>query len=148
MDKQDILKNLSCLVDKLDLDQLIDSDASYVLHPATSITAIEASGPRMIMKAEGNEIIDSSGTRFLDAVAGLWSVNVGYGRKALADAMQYAAQQLAYYPTFSSASNIWQVALAEKVLSIAPKEMGKVFFGNSGSDANDTLIKIAWHYHV
>ena len=148
MGKQDDFKNLTCHVDKLDLDRLIDSDASCVLHPATSITAIEASGPRMIVKGEGNEIIDSTGARYLDAVAGLWSVNVGYGRKALADAMQYAAQQLAYYPTFSSASNVWQVALAEKVLSIAPKGMGKVFFGNSGSDANDTLIKIAWHYHA
>ncbi len=101
----------------------------------------------MITSASGCRIQDADGRSLLDAVAGLWCVNAGYGRTELADAMQAAASELGYYHSFANSSNPWQVELAEKLIEISPKQLTKVFFGSSGSDCNDTLIKIAWHYH-
>ncbi len=129
-----------------DYKELSEKDADVILHPASSISALLANGPDMIVEGKGSSVIDADGKKMLDAVGGLWCVNVGYGRKELADAMAQAAQKISYYHTFSNASNPWQVALAEKLLSHAPKQMQKVFFGSSGSDANDTIIKIVWHY--
>jgi len=129
------------------LKALINQDAEVLLHPASSITQLLADGPQMITGADGCRITDADGNSLLDGVAGLWCVNAGYGRKELADAMQQAAGQLAYYHTFANASNPWQVELAAKLIELSPKQLTKVFFGNSGSDCNDTLIKIAWHYH-
>jgi L-2,4-diaminobutyrate transaminase len=80
-------------------------------------------------------------------VAGLWCVNIGYGRSEVADAMAEAARRLGYYHTFSSFSNEPQIRLADRILSLAPAGMSKVFFGNSGSDANDTQIKLVWYYN-
>ena len=131
-----------------DIERLIQQDANVVLHPASSIEALVQDGPQMIVSANGCRITDSNGRELLDAVAGLWCVNVGYGRSELADAMKQAAEKLAYYHSFANASNPWQVELAEKLLSHAPAGLSKVFFGTSGSDCNDTLIKIAWHYYT
>ncbi|GAA5317193.1 MAG: aspartate aminotransferase family protein [Candidatus Pelagadaptatus aseana] len=131
-----------------DIESLIQRDAEVILHPASSITALLENGPQMIVDAKGSYIIDANGNRLLDAVGGLWCVNVGYGRAELAEVMQQTAKQLGYYHTFANASNPWQVQLADKLLKYAPDNLGKVFFGNGGSDANDTLVKIAWHYHA
>ncbi|MFL0797046.1 MAG: aminotransferase class III-fold pyridoxal phosphate-dependent enzyme [Cellvibrionaceae bacterium] len=130
-----------------ELERLIKKDADVVLHPASSIVSLVENGPDMMTQAEGCYLTDAKGNRYLDAIAGLWCVNAGYGRKEIAEVMANCAEQLAYYHTFSNASNPWQVELAEKLLEIAPEGLGKVFFGNGGSDANDTLVKIAWHYH-
>lgn len=122
-------------------------DQQVLLHPASSIIDLQDNGPSLMLRGEGNEVIDVDDRRYLDAIAGLWCVNVGYGRKRLASAMALSAEQLGYYHSFGNAGNIDQVRLADKLLSLAPGNMGKVFFGSSGSDANDTLVKIAWHYH-
>mgnify|MGYP002700156892 CR=1 FL=1 len=129
------------------LSDLCKRDAQVLLHPASSVSALLQHGPDMIVSAKDCHVTDVHGNQLLDAVGGLWCVNVGYGRQELAQVMKESTEQLAYYHTFSNASNPWQVQLAEKLLQHAPNNMGKVFFGNSGSDANDTLIKIAWHYH-
>jgi len=131
-----------------DIDRLITEDANVVLHPASSIAALVENGPQMIVSASGCYITEADGRELLDAVAGLWCVNVGYGRTELADAMKFVAEKLGYYHSFGNASNPWQVELAEKLLELAPDGLSKVFFGTSGSDCNDTLIKIAWHYHT
>tara|TARA_B100000446_G_scaffold44114_1_gene39890 strand:- start:814 stop:2184 length:1371 start_codon:yes stop_codon:yes gene_type:complete len=131
-----------------DINALVERDAEVVLHPASSVSALLENGPDMIVSASGCHVTDAKGNKLLDAVGGLWCVNAGYGRQELAQVMKEATEQLAYYHTFSNASNPWQVQLAEKLLQHAPDNMGKVFFGNGGSDANDTLIKIAWHYHA
>lgn len=123
-------------------------DAEYLLHPASSITALLENGPQMVVSAKGSTIVEADGTELLDAVGGLWCVNAGYGRTELAQVMKESAEQLAYYHTFSNASNPWQVELAERLVKLAPAGLDKVFFGSGGSDANDTLIKIAWHYHT
>ena len=131
----------------LDIAALIKQDPEVLLHPASSITQLLSDGPQMITGASGCRVTDAEGHSLLDGVAGLWCVNAGYGRTELADAMQQAASQLGYYHSFANASNPWQVALAAKLVELSPKQLTKVFFGTSGSDCNDTLIKIAWHYH-
>jgi len=122
-------------------------DRRSVFHPATSIADHLAKGPRIIVDGSGVMLTDSEGRRYLDAVAGLWCVNIGYGRPEVADAMAEAARRLGYYHTFSSFSNEPQIRLADRILSLAPAGMSKVFFGNSGSDANDTQIKLVWYYN-
>jgi len=134
-------------MDKAAVSKLSEKNAELVLHPASSVNALVENGPQMITSGKGSHVVDAEGNRLLDAIAGLWCVNVGYGRMELTQVMKEAADQLAYYHTFSNASNPWQVMLAEKILAHAPHNLTKVFYGSSGSDANDTLIKVAWHYH-
>ncbi len=122
-------------------------DKERVLHPATSIADHLKSGPRIITEGSGLTLVDSYGRRYLDAVAGLWCVNIGYGRTEVADAMAAQSRRLAYYHTFSSMSNEPQILLADRLLGLAPGRMSKVFFGNSGSEANDTQIKLVWYYN-
>ena len=122
-------------------------DKESVFHPATSIVDHLKQGPRIIVEGSGVTLTDSTGKRYLDAVAGLWCVNIGYGRTEVAEAMGSMARRLSYYHTFSSFSNEPQIRLAERLLSMTPGRMSKVFFGNSGSDANDTQIKLVWYYN-
>ncbi|WP_420589752.1 aspartate aminotransferase family protein [Bacterioplanoides sp.] len=121
-------------------------EAEYLLHPASSISQLIADGPGLIAAAQGCEVTDEQGNQLLDGVAGLWCVNVGYGRYELAQVMKEASLQLSYYHSFSNATNPWQGALAKKLVDLTPEPLSKVFFGSGGSDANDSLIKIAWHY--
>ena len=122
-------------------------DRQSVFHPATSIADHLQQGPRIIVEGSGVTLIDSTGKRYLDAVAGLWCVNIGYGRPEVADAMGSMARRLGYYHTFSSFSNEPQIRLADRLLALMPGRMSKVFFGNSGSDANDTQVKLVWYYN-
>ena len=122
-------------------------DKERVLHPATSIADHLRTGPRIMTEGSGLTLTDVSGRRYLDAVAGLWCVNIGYGRTEVADAMAAQARRLAYYHTFSSMSNEPQIRLADRLLGIAPGRMSKVFFANSGSEANDTQVKLVWYYN-
>jgi L-2,4-diaminobutyrate transaminase len=122
-------------------------DKERVLHPATSIADHLRQGPRIMSEGAGVYLVDAAGRRYLDAVAGLWCVNVGYGRAAIADAMGEQARRLGYYHTFSSMSNEPQIRLADRLLGLAPSGLSRVFFGNSGSDANDTQVKLAWYYN-
>jgi len=140
-------QNLGKNINK-NIDQLIKRDAEVLLHPSSSITDLIENGPKMVVGAQGRHVVDAEGRQLLDAMAGLWCVNVGYGRDQLGEAMKVASNQLGFYHSFTNASNPWQVELADKLLQLTPNNMGKVFFGTSGSDCNDTLIKIAWHYHA
>ena len=140
-------QNLGKNINK-NIDQLIKRDAEVLLHPSSSITDLIENGPKMVVGAKGRHVVDAEGRQLLDAMAGLWCVNVGYGRDELGEAMKVASNQLGFYHSFTNASNPWQVELADKLLQLTPNNMGKVFFGTSGSDCNDTLIKIAWHYHA
>jgi L-2,4-diaminobutyrate transaminase len=122
-------------------------DKERVLHPATSIADHLRTGPRIMTEGAGVTLTDIAGRRYLDAVAGLWCVNVGYGRAEIGDAMAEQARRLGYYHTFSSMSNEPQIRLADRLLGLLPGRMSKVFFGNSGSDANDTQVKLVWYYN-
>jgi L-2,4-diaminobutyrate transaminase len=122
-------------------------DKERVLHPATSIADHLKSGPRIITDGAGVTLTDSAGRRYIDAVAGLWCVNIGYGRHEVADAMAAQSRRLAFYHTFSSMSNEPHVRLADRLLGLTPGKMSKVFFSNSGSEANDTQVKLVWYYN-
>ncbi len=127
-----------------DLKQL---DANTILHPSTNANEFAKTGSRIMQSGHGISLQDTDGNSLIDAVAGLWCVNVGYGRRELADAMHAAASNMGYYHTFTGMSNVPQIELAERLLELAPKAMSKVLFASGGSDGNDTLMKIVWYYH-
>ena len=131
---------------------LAEVDKASVFHPVTSIGAHLERGPFIVESGDGCRIIDRAGNSYIDAAAGLWCVNVGYGREALARAMYGETKRMGYYHTFRHASNAPQIELADKVLEILRQHAGitnasRVFFGCTGSDANETQIKIAWFYN-
>lgn len=124
---------------------LEELDKRFFLHPATSIAEHRATGPRIITSAEGVHVTDRSGHRMIDGASGLWCVNVGYGRTEIADAIAAQAHDLAFFHTFNGTSHEPVIRLAEKVVSLMPSHMSKAFFGLSGSDANDTNVKLVWY---
>lgn len=122
-------------------------DANTILHPATNANEFAKTGPKIIQSGKGIYLHDTDGNTLIDAVAGLWCVNIGYGRQEIAEAMRDATLNLSYYHTFTGMSNVPQIELAERLLEIAPDHMSKVFFASGGSDGNDSLMKIVWYYH-
>lgn len=131
---------------------LAELDKQTLLHPVTSIAALEADGPQMFGKASGVRIAGPLGRDVIDFGAGLWCVNVGYGRQELADAAASAMRDLSYYHMFGGASNEPAVRLADEILTLFHERAGaghlsKVFFGTSGSDANDTAYKLVRYYN-
>jgi len=127
---------------------LADLDRRHAFHPFTALAEHERSGPSiMIVAGEGAQLIDAHGRRYIDAMAGLWCVNAGYGRAEIADAIADQAKTLSYCHAFSSMSSDTPTLLAARLVEMAPVPMSKVFFGNSGSDANDTQVKLVWYYN-
>jgi L-2,4-diaminobutyrate transaminase len=128
-----------------------DVDRRYVFHPFTAPRRHEADGGHVIVRGEGCTLWDSRGRAYLDAMAGLWCVNVGYGRPELAEAIAQQIERLSYYHGFSSMATDTPAFLAERVVDRASAAtsvpMSKIFFGNSGSDANDTQAKLVWFYN-
>lgn len=127
------------------LDQLQALDAAHHLHPFTDPQALHQAPPFVIERAEG-AYVTGQDIRLLDAMAGLGCVNVGYGRKELADAAAEAINTLSYYHAFSAVSNPYAAALAGTIASLTPDGLNKIFFANSGSEANETLIKLVHLY--
>jgi L-2,4-diaminobutyrate transaminase len=124
-----------------------DIDREFFFHPFTNAKAHEQVGPLTIVEGHGSTVIDTQGRRYLDAMGGLWCVNIGYGSEEMADAMRAQAAKLAYYHTFAGMGNEPTALLAQRIIGMAPGDMSKVFFGNSGSDANDTQVKLVWYYN-
>jgi putrescine aminotransferase len=121
-------------------------DSAHYYHPFTDHKALAAKGARIITKADGIYIWDSKGEKVLDAMSGLWCVNVGYGRKALVDAAAKQMQELPYYNSFFQTTNVPAVKLAEKIIQHAGDYYSHVFFSTSGSEANDTNVRMVRHY--
>lgn len=132
---------------KYDTERLKKADSASILHPATVVADVAEKGPRIIAEGKGCYITDTEGKRQLDGVGGLWCMNIGYGRPEIGDAMKKAADQLGYFHTFAGNSNPAQIELAERLVAMMPDHINKVFFGSSGSDANDSLMKIVWYYN-
>ncbi len=129
------------------MPSLLELDRRYLFHPMTALATHEQRGPApVIVKGEGAWVEDAEGRRYLDTMAGLWCVNVGYGRREIAEALERQAATLSYCHTFSGVSSDRAILLAERLIETAPVPMSKVFFGNSGSDANDTAVKLVWYY--
>ena len=121
-------------------------DAAHHMHPFTHNHQLGEKGARVIVGADGVFLRDSDGTEILDGMAGLWCVNIGYGRRELADVAARQMAQLPYYNTFFQTTHPPAIELAAKLAALAPEGMNHVFFGNSGSDANDTNIRLVRHY--
>lgn len=128
------------------LKQLQEIDAAHHLHPFTDHKDLRDAGSRMITRAEGPFVYDSEGNEILDGMAGLWCVNVGYGRNELADAAYAQMKELPYYNSFFKCTTPTPVLLARKLAEIAPANMNQVFYGSSGSEANDTALRLVRHY--
>jgi len=128
----------------LSLDEM---DKQSLLHPYTSIVDHQESGSVVVAGGSGARLRDLEGREYLDAMGGLWCVNIGYGRQEMADAIAEQAGKLAYYHLFFAMAQEPAIRLADKVLSVMPEHMSKVFFCNSGSEANDTQVKLVWYYN-
>ena len=122
-------------------------DVAYLLHPYTNFKAHEAKGPMIIDRGEGVYVYDDAGNRYLEAMAGLWSASLGFSEPRLVEAATKQMQKLPYYHQFAHKSHEPGIDLAEKLIGLAPVPMSKVFFANSGSEANDTAMKIVWYYN-
>ncbi|MBN7786543.1 aminotransferase class III-fold pyridoxal phosphate-dependent enzyme [Ponticoccus gilvus] len=130
------------------MSDIRDLDRRFVFHPFSMAQSHEQGGAAMMAQsADGCWITADDGRRYFDAMAGLWCVNVGYGRERIADALADQARKLSYFHGFSSMATEPAAILAERVIAKAPKGFSKVFFGASGSDANDTQAKIVWYYN-
>ncbi|MFK7940144.1 MAG: aspartate aminotransferase family protein [Roseovarius sp.] len=121
-------------------------DAAHHLHPFTQGDQINAKGARVITRADGSTLTDSDGNQFLDAMAGLWCVNLGYGRPELAEAAARQMKELPYYNTFFQTTHVPVIALAKRVAELTPGDLNHVFFASSGSEANDTNIRLVRTY--
>lgn len=128
------------------LTQLQQIDAAHHLHPFTDHKELRDIGSRMITRAEGPFIYDSEGTELLDGMAGLWCVNVGYGRTELAEAAYEQMKELPYYNSFFKCSTPTPVLLSKKLAELAPNNINQVFYGSSGSESNDTALRLVRHY--
>ncbi|MGH9392470.1 MAG: aminotransferase class III-fold pyridoxal phosphate-dependent enzyme, partial [Vicinamibacteria bacterium] len=124
-------------------------DRRYVFHPSTHLANHErgASGPWIVDGGKGIRIFDRGGAPLIDAFAGLYCVNVGYGRQEVAEAIYEQAKKLAYYHTYAGHSNEPIIRLSERVLGMAPPGMSKIYYGLSGSDANETQVKLVWYFN-
>ena len=131
---------------KLNLDQLQRADAKHHLHPFTDTKEINEQGTRVIVKADGVYIWDAEGNKLLDGMAGLWCVNVGYGRKELAEAAYQQMLKLPYYNSFFQCTTPPAIELAEVLADLAPSHINRVFFTSSGSESNDTVVRMVRRY--
>ncbi|MFN7011185.1 MAG: aspartate aminotransferase family protein [Allorhizobium sp.] len=121
-------------------------DAAHHLHPFSDMKKLNADGTKIINRAEGMHIWDSTGKQYLDAFAGLWCVNVGYGRESIAEAAYQQMKELPYYNTFFGTTTPPTTLLAQKIASHTGPNLNHVFFCNSGSEASDTWFRMARVY--
>jgi 4-aminobutyrate--pyruvate transaminase len=120
-------------------------DQSFHLHPATNLRTVQTEGPFVITRGEGVYIYDDEGRRYLEGMSGLWCASLGFSERRLADAAYRQMCELPFYHSFAGKVPAISTELAERLVRMAPAGMGKVLFANSGSEANDTAIKLAWY---
>ena len=131
---------------KLETADWQELDRRHHLHPFTDFKALASKGSRIITRAEGVYLWDSDGRRILDGMAGLWCVNLGYGRKELADVAHRQLLELPYYNNFFQTTHPPAVELADLLAQVTPAHLNRVFFTNSGSEANDTMVRLVRRY--
>ena len=129
-----------------DLRELQRLDAAHHLHPFNDNAALAKKGTRVLTRGEGCYVWDAEGNRLLDAFAGLWCVNIGYGRPELGAAAARQMTQLAYYNSFFQCTTEPTIRLAAKLAELAPGDINHAFFMNSGSEANDTILRLVRHF--
>ena len=127
-------------------DSLEARDAQSVIHGLTNLKRHLELGPTVIERGHGVWVVDNHGREYIEAMSGLWCIALGYGEKRLAAVAARQMEKLAYYPLTSHKSHPSAIELAEKLLAIAPAPMSRVWFANSGSEANDCAVRLAWYY--
>lgn len=126
---------------------LIDLDRNNFFHPFSNLNTHEKVGADIFVGGSKSTLIGANGKKYLDGIAGLWCVNVGYGEDRMVEAIADQAKKLVYFQALTSYGTDIAAIYSAKLLEIAPKHMSKVFFGSSGSDANDTVVKLVWYYN-
>ncbi|MBR9841795.1 MAG: aspartate aminotransferase family protein [Rhodobacteraceae bacterium] len=121
-------------------------DAAHHVHPFSAQGELAEKGARVITRAKGVTLFDSEGEEILDAMAGLWCVNIGYGRDELAEVAARQMRELPYYNTFFQTTHVPVIALSAKLAELAPGDLNHVFYGSSGSEANDTNLRLVRTY--
>ncbi|MEM8729663.1 MAG: aspartate aminotransferase family protein [Pseudomonadota bacterium] len=120
------------------------SDMAHSMHPYTNMRLHEEQGPMIITKGDGLHVYDSEGKEYIEAMAGLWSVAVGFSEPRIAEAAYKQMLELPYYHSFAHKAHAPSIRLAEKLVEMTPEGLDRVFFTNSGSEANDTVVKMLW----
>ena len=122
-------------------------DLAHVLHPYTNLKKFETAGPLIISSGKGIRVTDEQGKEYIEAMGGLWCTALGYDEDRLAEAAARQMRKMPVYHQFAGRGNEPAAELAEKLIAMAPVKMARVFFGNSGSEANDTAVKLVWYYN-
>ena len=122
-------------------------DIECVLHPYTNLRKHQQDGPLVITRGEGVRVFDNTGKAYIESLAGLWCASLGFSEARLVDAATRQLRVLPYYHGFAHKSHEPSIDLAERILALLPVPMSKVFFNNSGSEANDTAVKMVWYYN-
>ena len=122
-------------------------DIANVLHPYTNLAVHEEKGPLIIDSGKGVYVYDDTGKEYIEGLAGLWCTALGFGVEELVEVAAEQMRKLPYYHTFAHKSTNPAIDLAERLNTMVPIDGGRVFFANSGSEANDSLIKMVWYYN-
>ena len=127
---------------------LANLDKQYHLHSQTNPQQLQQKGPMVIDRGEGAYIYDKEGNKYIDGMAGLWCASLGFGNQRLADAAYAKAKEIGFYHTFFSRTSDVTAELSEKLSKMSLIDNGRVFFATSGSEATETMVKLAWVYHA
>ena len=137
---------MSSITNHMPTAELQALDAAHHMHPFTTNDELAEKGARVITRAKGIYLTDSDGNQILDAMAGLWCVNLGYGRPEMGKVAARQMDELPYYNTFFMTSHVPAIALAKQLADLAPGDLNHVFFAGSGSEANDTNLRMVRTY--
>ena len=122
-------------------------DIAHVMHPYTNLEHHKTAGPQIMSRGEGIWVYDDEGKAYIEGMAGLWCTSLGFNEPRLVEAATRQLKALPFYHTFAAKSHDPVIDLAEALIDIAPVPMSKVFFANSGSEANDTAVKLVWYFN-
>ncbi|MCB1458937.1 MAG: aminotransferase class III-fold pyridoxal phosphate-dependent enzyme, partial [Nitratireductor sp.] len=122
-------------------------DLQSVLHPYTNLHKIKETGSLVISEGKGVEVFDAHGRGYIEGMSGLWCAGLGFGDTEMVEAAKEQLDRLPYYHLFTGRTTEPAVELAEKLKEIAPVPVSHVFYTSSGSEANDTQVKLAWYYN-
>jgi putrescine aminotransferase len=137
---------MSAITNHMPTAELQALDAAHHMHPFTTNDDLAKKGARIITRADGVWLTDSEGHRILDGMAGLWCVNIGYGRNEMAEVAARQMRELPFYNTFFQTTHVPAIALSAKLAELAPGDLNHVFYAGSGSEANDTNIRMVRTY--
>ena len=132
--------------DPTDYERMVANDRRYVIHPFSQIASTSVDAADMYVSGSGSYIEDANGNRLFDANAGLWCVNIGYGRDEMVEAIRDQAAKMSYGQIFSQNANLPSAQLASKLADMAPEHLNRVFFSTGGSIANETAVRTIHHY--